>query len=135
MITINCDGGSRGNPGPAAIGIVIRKDGIKIDSCSEYIGKATNNVAEYMSLIRSLEIAVKHTQGQVHVFMDSQLVIMQVTGKYRINKPHLKKLYDRVKENESSFKEVIYAHVRRDNLNQSEADALVNQALDNSIIG
>lgn len=128
MIFINCDGGSRGNPGPAAIGLVIwDSDHKKLEEHGERIGTATNNVAEYKSLIRSLELA---SDPVVHVSMDSELVIKQVTDEYRVKKQHLIPLFQRVKELEKKFDKVTYEHVFRTNTYQSQADRMVNEALD-----
>jgi ribonuclease HI len=130
-ININCDGGSRGNPGPAAIGIVLWDENHKrIGQYREYIGQSTNNVAEYRSLIKALDLAASHTRGEVHVFMDSELVIRQVKGIYRVKARHLQPLLQKVKSNEKRFTKVIYNSVRRGNSYQVHADALVNQALD-----
>lgn len=98
-IYVNCDGGSRSNPGPAAIGIVIwDEDHNKLEECKECIGDATNNVAEYKSLIKALELAAKHTRNRVQIFMDSELVVRQVTGRYRIKASHLFPLFQEVKK-------------------------------------
>lgn len=130
-IFVNCDGGSRKNPGPAAIGLVIwDQEHNKLEEFEECIGNTTNNVAEYKSLIKSLELAVKHTRKEVHVFMDSELVIKQVTGFYRVKASHLLPLFKQVKENEKCFDKVVYNNVTRNNKYQVEADKLVNKALD-----
>jgi len=126
---INCDGGSRGNPGPAAIGIIIRKADKIIETYGEKIGKATNNVAEYSALIKSLELAKKHGK-KIIIVMDSELVIRQMKGEYKVKSPDLKPLYDRAKKLETDFDYVRYEHVRREDKFQSKADKLVNDALD-----
>jgi ribonuclease HI len=129
-VSINCDGGARKNPGPAAIGIVVWDENRnKLEEHKECIGDTTNNVAEYKSLIKALELAAKHTRKDVQVFMDSELVIRQVTGVYRIKKKHLFELFQEVKKHEQAFSKVVYNSVRRDNRYQVEADRLVNEAL------
>lgn len=130
-IIVNCDGGSRGNPGKAAIGVVVWD--AKRNKIAEYkdcIGIATNNVAEYKSLIKSLEVALKYTANELLIYMDSEFVIKQVKGEYKVKKPHLIPLYKKVKELEENFFSVEYAHVSRENPHQVHADALVNLALD-----
>lgn len=130
-IFINADGGSRKNPGPAAIGIIIYDENKNfLDSYKEHIGEATNNTAEYKALIKALELAAKHTRGEVQVFMDSELVIKQMNSFYRIKKGHLFELYQQVKNNERTFKKVTYNYVTRNNKYQVKADQLVNEALD-----
>lgn len=130
-IFINCDGGSRKNPGPAAIGIIIWDENHnKLEQFKECIGDTTNNVAEYKSLIKALELAAKHTRKEVHIFTDSEFVVKQITGKYRIKAKHLFPLFQEVKKNEQCFEKVIYNNVTRNNKYQVEADKLVNGALD-----
>jgi len=131
IILINCDGGSRGNPGPAACGVVIWDDKHnKIESFGERIGVATNNVAEYQGLIRALKLAAKHTKKTVRIFMDSELVLCQVTGKYSVKKAHLKLLCEEVKKLAAVFETVEYKHVPREDKYQVEADRMVNDALE-----
>jgi ribonuclease HI len=130
-IYINCDGGSRGNPGPAAIGIAVWDESHKkIDSHKECVGITTNNVAEYNSLIAALKVAGKHTAKEVHIIMDSELVIRQMNGTYKVKKPHLLGLHRKAKELEKDFEKVVYANVAREDRYQAEADRLVNEALD-----
>jgi ribonuclease HI len=131
-VTIHNDGGSRGNPGRAAIGIVIY-DGRKI-LCqhSECIGMATNNEAEYRALIKGLELAIKYTSKNVNVFMDSELVVHQMDGSYKVRKGHLVTLYQQAKDKERPFTKVTYIWVPRDNKHHILADQLVNMALDSN---
>lgn len=130
-ICIHTDGGSRGNPGQAAIGVVIfdNKNNV-LEEYKEKIGVATNNVAEYKAVIKALEIATKHTNNEINLFSDSELTVRQLIGQYKVKQEHLQKLYDAVKFNEKKFKKVTYEHVRREHPHQFKADALVNQALD-----
>jgi ribonuclease HI len=126
---INCDGGSRGNPGPAAFGFVIKKDGTTIKEGYGYIGIATNNFAEYTALIEALKWLSKNTPSESLEFnLDSQLVVSQLTGIYKVKNADIKKLVLVVKELESKFKTISYKHIPREQ--NKEADALVNIALD-----
>ena len=130
-IYVNCDGGSRGNPGKAAIGVVVRTDdGTILESVGECIGETTNNVAEYSSLIRALELAAKYTTGQVEVTMDSELVVRQVTGVYHVKKDHLIPLHAEVKKLVAGFESVKFVSVPRGDKYQAQADGMVNAALD-----
>lgn len=125
------DGGSRGNPGPAAIGVLIL-DGRnrELERFREYIGHTTNNRAEYHALIKGLELAARHTNDTVLCYLDSQLVVNQVRGLWRLRQEELGALLLRVKEKERLFKRVTYTHVRRDNSFMRAVDRLVNEALD-----
>ncbi len=124
------DGGARGNPGPAAIGILILDENDKIiEKHKECVGKKTNNQAEYLAIIKALEIAAKHSK-KVHCYSDSELMIKQLHGEYKIRNEELQKLFKIVEDKEKSFEEVSYGHVKRENEFIQEADKLVNQALD-----
>ena len=131
-ILVYCDGGSRGNPGPAAIGAVVLDPSTdpptRVAEVSETIGITTNNVAEYQALIAGLEAAAPLRAHRVRVRADSLLMIKQVAGEFRVRQPHLKPLHARVKELLRAYDEVDLQHVRRE-LN-TDADALVNAALD-----
>jgi len=130
-IIINTDGGSRGNPGPAALGVVIWDEHrTKLEEHKEFLGETTNNVAEYKGLIKGLEIATKHTSGEVIVFMDSELIVRQMQGEYRVRADHLLSLYEEAKQLENRFERVTYQAVRRSDPYQVQADRLVNEALD-----
>lgn len=129
-IYLNADGGARKNPGPAAIGIVLFDENKNhLESYKECIGNTTNNVAEYKALIKALQLAAKHTRNEVHVFMDSELVIKQMNGLFRIKAAHLFPLFQEVKNCERVFNKVIYNCVTRNNKFQLQADDLVNEAL------
>ena len=124
------DGGSRGNPGPAALGIVVADErGRIIEEYSEYLGRKTNNEAEYHAVIKALELAKRFSAREVIITLDSQLVVNQLKGKYKIKKKHLEKLVHRVREKEKGFYKVCYVHVRRENPYIQKADRLVNQKL------
>lgn len=128
-LTINTDGGARGNPGPAGIGAVICDEGGKIiGRHKQYIGEATNNVAEYKALILALAEAAKLGADQLDVAMDSELIVRQMNGQYKIKQPTLKSLAQEVLKLRNQFKNVAFRHVPREQ--NKEADRLVNQAID-----
>jgi ribonuclease HI len=130
-IFVNADGGARGNPGPAAVGIVIYDEQKNLVECYKaYIGETTNNVAEYMALIKALQLAANHTRDEVHVFMDSELVIKQMKGHYRVKASHLLAFFEEAKKCERIFRKVVYTNVSRNTAFQVAADQLVNDALD-----
>ncbi|MFA5382858.1 MAG: ribonuclease HI family protein [Candidatus Micrarchaeia archaeon] len=129
-IILNTDGGARGNPGPASIGIVIQdfKRNV-LESYKKKIGKATNNEAEYKALIKGLELALNYTNEHVICYLDSELVQKQAIEEYQVKAPNIKKLYEQLKWVEGQFKKVEYKHVKRDDIYQQRADKLVNEAL------
>ncbi|MBN1896980.1 MAG: ribonuclease HI family protein [Candidatus Aenigmarchaeota archaeon] len=130
-LVIYTDGGSRGNPGPAAFALLIYDiKGKLLESHSEYIGENTNNVAEYRGMLKALKMAKKHGDGNVTCTMDSELAVMQLSGKYKVKKPHLKELYEMVKAEEKNFRSVKYEHVKRENQYITCADAMLNRTLD-----
>ena len=127
--TLSCDGGSRGNPGPAAYGFVLTDpQGTEVVARGEYIGTATNNVAEYRALLAGLVEAVSRGASPLAVVMDSELVIRQMTGQYRVKNEGLKPLHAEAKSVAAKLARVSWSSVRRDD--NSRADGLVNQALD-----
>jgi ribonuclease HI len=131
-VLIYCDGGSRGNPGPAAIGAVVLDPSVDpprlLATVSECIGETTNNVAEYRALIAGLEAAAPFGASSVHVRADSMLVVEQLRGKWRVRQPHLRPLYDEARALLARYESVKLEHVRREF--NTDADALVNAALD-----
>lgn len=131
-IVIYCDGGSRGNPGPAAIGAVVLDGSVnpprQLATVSERIGVATNNVAEYRALIAGLEAARTYGARTVRVRADSELVVRQLEGRYKVRHAALKPLFDRACALLREYGEVDLEHVRREH--NVDADALVNAALD-----
>ena len=128
-LTVNVDGGARGNPGPAAIGVVIRDpDGLIIDEHGERIGEATNNVAEYKALIRGIQRAGELGATELDLVGDSELVVRQVEGRYKVKKPGLKPLHAEAKQALSAFDTWSIRHVRREM--NADADRLVNEVLD-----
>ena len=128
-VIVEFDGGSRGNPGPAAYGVVVRSadDGTPLATCGRFIGTATNNVAEWRGLIFGLEQARQLGAQQVTVRGDSQLVIRQMTGQYRVKQPHLKPLHEAASRLAQSFRQVRFLHNTRDH--NELADRLANLAM------
>lgn len=126
-LEIFTDGGCSGNPGPAAIGVVINEGGKTIKTLSQAIGQGTNNIAEYTALIRALEQAMALKADEVSVKSDSELMCKQVMGAYAVKHENIKPLFNQVKNLAASFKFFQITHVPREQ--NSEADALVRQAL------
>jgi ribonuclease HI len=125
----NVDGGSRGNPGPAAYGVVVRDPrGEIVARLKKYIGKNTNNVAEYFGLIAALDYAQNHGIRALRVESDSELMVKQMRGQYKVKSEELKPLFERAKKMSQTFESFRINHVYREQ--NKEADALVNQALD-----
>lgn len=128
-LIINTDGGSRGNPGPAAIGVILRNEAEEIIfRHGAYIGQNTNNYAEYAALIKALETARDLGGTDLLVRMDSELIVKQMQGLYKIKEPSLQELAQKVLSLRRHFQSVVFTHVRRE-LNK-DADAEVNKALD-----
>jgi ribonuclease HI len=125
----NVDGGSRGNPGPAAYGVVVRDPrGEIVTRLKKYIGNNTNNVAEYFGLIAALDYAQNHGIRALRVESDSELMVKQMRGQYKVKSAELKPLFERAKKMSQTFESFRISHVYREQ--NKEADALVNQALD-----
>ena len=123
------DGGARGNPGPAGIGaVLLTASGDVVEELGDFIGKATNNVAEYQALLAGLELALDRGVGRLDVFLDSELVVRQVNGNYKVKDAGLKPLHAQACQLLSRFHEVDVKHVRREQ--NAEADRLVNEAID-----
>ncbi len=128
-VIIYVDGAARGNPGPAAIAAIIKDEqGKTITSISRRIGTTTNNQAEYRAVIAALEEAVKLGAKQVDVNSDSELVVKQINGKYRVKKATLKPLYQQVKRLQGLLEGFTITHIPREQ--NIEADKLANKALD-----
>ena len=127
-VVIHSDGVSRGNPGPAAIGAIIRDErGRLLASISQPIGRATNNQAEYRAIIAALEKALALGARQVELNSDSELMVRQIKGQYRVRKEALRPLYQRVKELQSRLEGFTIKHIPRQQ--NREADKLANAAL------
>jgi ribonuclease HI len=125
----NIDGGSRGNPGPASYGVVIRDPrGQVVARLKKYIGRATNNVAEYYGLIAALDYAQQHGIRAVRVESDSELLVRQMLGQYKVKSPELRPLFERARKMTQAFDSFKIGHVYREQ--NADADALANEALD-----
>jgi ribonuclease HI len=125
----NIDGGSRGNPGPASYGVVIRDPrGQIVAKLKKYIGRSTNNVAEYYGLIAALDYAQQHSIRALHVQSDSELLVRQMRGQYKVKSPELRPLFERARKMAQTFASFKIEHVYREQ--NAEADALANEALD-----
>jgi len=128
---LSTDGGARGNPGPAAYGYVLEaEDGTVLDARGETIGVATNNVAEYRALIAGLEKAVELGIDELEVVSDSELLVKQMQGEYRVKNEALRDLNDEANSLERKLGRVRYKAVRREH--NELADKLVNEALDSA---
>ena len=128
-ITAHCDGGARGNPGPAGYGAEITDSaGAVLAELSEFLGIRTNNVAEYSGLLASLEYALTHGHPCLRVISDSELMVKQIQGKYKVNSPDLKPLWAEARARVAKLDGFEIAHALRHK--NKEADALANQAMD-----
>jgi ribonuclease HI len=128
-LVLHVDGGARGNPGPAAIGVVIsRPDGGLVEELAETIGPATNNVAEYRALLRGLERAAALGATRIRVVNDSELIARQVQGAYKVKHPAMRPLYAEAMSRLTRFDQWSIESVPR--ARNAAADALVNRALD-----
>lgn len=131
MIYTNSDGGARGNPGPGAVGVIVRDNEKILTKYSAKIGKfITNNVAEYEALIKALELASKFTDGEITCVLDSELVVKQLLGEYKVRTPHLMNLFLRVQKLQENFSKIKYVHVSREDKFQVLVDELLNEELD-----
>lgn len=131
MMKVYTDGASRGNPGPAACSYQIKDETDKrVASSVFFLGQTTNNVAEYTAIIYALSRASQENCDELQVYSDSQLVIRQITGVYRINRPHLKFLYDEVMALASRFGDITWEYVPRTHPDIAYCDNLCNEELD-----
>ncbi|MBZ5702226.1 MAG: ribonuclease HI family protein [Acidobacteriia bacterium] len=125
----NIDGAARGNPGPASYGVTVRdSSGAVVARLKKYIGRFTNNVAEYYALIAALDYAQAHNVRSVRIQSDSELLVKQMRGQYKVKSPGLRPLFERAKKMSQSFASFAIEHVYREQ--NREADALANEALD-----
>jgi ribonuclease HI len=128
---LSTDGGSRGNPGPAAYGYVLEaEDGTVLDSRGDTIGVATNNVAEYRALLAGLASALERGVDELEVVSDSELLVKQMRGEYKVKSPTLRELVDEAQALAAQLKHVRFTAVRREH--NELADRLVNEALDSA---
>ena len=131
VYTANIDGAARGNPGPASYGLVLRRpDGTPLESLGKYIGRHTNNVAEYYALIAALDYAVANGIKRLRVQSDSQLIVNQIKGLYKVKHPDLRPLHERAKKLAAGLEAFAIQYVPREQ--NHEADAAANAALDNT---
>jgi ribonuclease HI len=131
MITAYIDGGSRGNPGPAGYGVqIVDGSGQVLAELYQSLGQATNNVAEYRGLLAALAWAQDRGLTRLHIRSDSELLVRQLKGEYRVKNPGLQPLYQEARERVGRIGEVTFEHVRRE-LN-CEADRLANLAMDDA---
>lgn len=129
LFTLEFDGGSRGNPGPAGIGVVVRAaDGTAVVTLGRFIGRATNNVAEYRALITAMQEAQKLGATRVQIRGDSELVVKQMTGVYRVKNPDMRVLWEEAQQVIKGFKVAKFQHNYRDK--NELADTLANLAMD-----
>jgi ribonuclease HI len=127
--TLHTDGGARGNPGPAGIGVVLRGEGGEVvGELARGIGRATNNVAEYRALVAGLELALERGVSEIEVFCDSELIVSQVTGAWKIKNEALRSLAVRARALLERFDSWTIARVARER--NSDADKLANQGMD-----
>lgn len=126
---VHIDGASRGNPGEAGFGVDVRTaEGEPVAALYGYLGRATNNFAEYQALLHALRWALARGTRRVHVFSDSELVVRQLSGQYRVKHPDMVPLYREARSLLARFEEARVTHVRR--AQNREADRLANRALD-----
>jgi ribonuclease HI len=129
FITAYCDGGSRGNPGPSGYGVSIEDAaGRPIADLNEFLGVKTNNFAEYSGLLAALEYALSHGHPRLRVVADSELMVKQMKGQYRVNSPDLRPLWEEAKRRAARLERFEIQHVLRGK--NKRADALANQAMD-----
>ncbi len=128
-LVAHVDGGARGNPGPSGYGVVLEDHaGRRIAELSKYLGHQTNNYAEYMGLLAALEYCADHGFKALEVISDSELLVKQLNGQYKVRSPHLLELFRRAKARISGMDFFRIRHVRREQ--NAEADALANRAMD-----
>ncbi len=129
QVIVYTDGASRGNPGPASIGVHITdKNGKSIQEISEYLGEGTNNFAEYSAVIKALELSIEHKVSNILIRSDSELLVKQLNGEYKVKSKSIIGLYKKVKELLLKIEHYGFEHVRREN--NTKADSLANMALD-----
>ena len=129
LFVAHVDGASRNNPGPAAYGVVLRRpDGSVVETLSKYIGTKTNNEAEYYGLIAALDCAASHRIARLRVVSDSELLVRQMQGNYKVKSASLKPLHEQARKLAGQFAYISFEHVPR--AHNADADRLANEALD-----
>ena len=128
MITAYIDGGARGNPGPAGYGVFMKTDGGEIIEIAGYLGRATNNVAEYAGLVEALTVAKEEGAKEVEIVSDSELLVKQMLGVYRVKHPNLVPMYEKAKSMARRFARFSIRHTLR--AGNKDADRLANLAVD-----
>ncbi len=128
-ISAHCDGGARGNPGPAGFGVYVQShEGLVLAELSEFIGFKTNNVAEYSGLLAALDFALQNGHSRLRVVSDSELMVKQIQGKYKVNSPDLKLLHEEAKRKIAKLEGFQIEHALR--AKNKHADRLANLAMD-----
>ena len=130
-LQVYTDGGARGNPGPAGIGVVIKDNDKIVKECSEYIGETTNNQAEYQAIVKGLQEAKKLGVKELDCFLDSELVVNQLNRKFKIKDQKIGKWFIKIHNLLLGFKKVNFHHIYREE--NKAADRLVNEAIDRKI--
>ncbi len=131
ILTIFTDGGSRSNPGPAAIGVILYNGQTKIDEYGKYIGTATNNEAEYRAIILALEKAKMLKAKKINFFLDSELAVKQLNHQYKVKDEKIISLFMKIWNLVIDFDKISFSHIPREK--NKEADKLVNKILDNEV--
>lgn len=134
MIFTNSDGGARGNPGPGAIGIIVRDNDRILTKYSQKIGNyTTNNIAEYEALIKALELASNFTNKELTCILDSELIVKQLLGEYKVRDPKLLELFLKVQKLQERFEKITYKHTSREDSYQILVDEMLNDTLDREL--
>ncbi len=129
FVTAFCDGGARGNPGPSGFGVYIQDEsGAPLAELSEFLGIRTNNFAEYSGLLAALDFALRQNHARLRVISDSELMVKQIKGQYKVKSPDLRPLYDEAKRRIAQLESFSIQHVLRNK--NKEADRLANEAMD-----
>ncbi|OGD97149.1 hypothetical protein A3A49_00960 [Candidatus Curtissbacteria bacterium RIFCSPLOWO2_01_FULL_38_11b] len=132
MLEVYCDGGARGNPGPAAYGFVVKDKGQIIKEGAGFMGIATNNIAEYTAIVEALKwLATNFNNQNLMFFVDSQLAASQLNGIFKVKNAKIRELLFKIRELENQFRQVFYKHIPREQ--NKEADRLVNEVLDKQV--
>lgn len=134
MIYTNSDGGARGNPGPGAIGVIVRDNNKILTKYSQKIGNyLTNNIAEYEALIKALELASNFTDKELTCVLDSELIVKQLLGEYKVRDQKLIPLFLKVQKLQERFEKIIYKYAPREDNYQILVDEMLNDTLDKEL--